>query len=87
MVESFVNHPQNSKAVAALQIDADRLQLLLNVTHILPWEASRSFSNFTYVGEKATEMLGYPTEDWYQPDFWATHLHPEDRHVDHDRPL
>jgi PAS domain S-box-containing protein len=79
MVASLVNHPQNSQTVAALQTDADRLQLLLNVTHILPWEASRSFSNFTYVGEKAADMLGYPTEDWYQPDFWAAHLHPEDR--------
>src|SRR4249920_1579205 len=70
---------EGSPTLAALQKEADRLQLLLNVTHILPWEASRSFSNFTYVGEKAADMLGYPTEEWYQPDFWAAHLHPEDR--------
>ena len=24
-------------------------------------------------------MLGYPIEDWYQPDFWPSHLHPDDR--------
>ena len=70
---------QGSPTLAALQKEADRLQLLLNVTHILPWEASRSISTFTYVGEKADEMFGYPAKDWYQPDFWPAHLHPDDR--------
>jgi hypothetical protein len=44
---------QGSPTLAALQKEADRLQLLLNVTHILPWEASRSISTFTYVGEES----------------------------------
>jgi PAS domain S-box-containing protein len=79
MTPSFANHIEGSPTLAALQKEADRLQLLLNVTHILPWEASPSISNFTYVGEKAADMLGYSTEDWYQPDFWPAHLHPEDR--------
>jgi PAS domain S-box-containing protein len=79
MTPSFAKQIEGSPTLAALQKEADRLQLLLNVTHILPWEASHSISNFTYVGDKAQDMLGYPTEDWYQPDFWATHLHPEDR--------
>ena len=79
MTPSFANHIEGSPTLVALQKEADRLQLLLNVTHILPWEASHSISTFTYVGEKAADILGYPAEDWYQPDFWAAHLHPEDR--------
>ena len=59
--------------------EAERLQRLLNVTHVLPWEADFPTSLFTYVGEQAVNMLGYPVEEWYQPDFWPAHLHPEDR--------
>jgi PAS domain S-box-containing protein len=59
--------------------EAERLQLLMNVTHILPWEADFSTSRFTFVGEQAEPMLGYPIEEWYEPDFWTSHLHPDDR--------
>ena len=70
---------ENIPTLAALRKETERFQLLLNVTHILPWEANFPISAFTYVGEQATEMLGYPTADWYQRDFWPAHLHPDDR--------
>jgi PAS domain S-box-containing protein len=79
MTPGIAYQTEGSPTLAALQKEADRLQLLLNVTRILPWEASRSISTFTYVGEKAADLLGYPAEDWCQPDFWPAHLHPEDR--------
>src|SRR5438046_860211 len=47
--------------------EAERIQLLLNVTHILPWEADFKISRFTFVGEQAVPMLGYPIEEWYEP--------------------
>ena len=56
----------------------DRLRLLLEMTNILPWEADAETGRFTYVGEQAVRMLGYPVEQWYEPDFWASHLHPDD---------
>ena len=59
--------------------DALRLQLLLKVTHIFPWEAAFPTGQFTFVGGQAVTLLGYPIEDWYQPGFWAAHLHPQDR--------
>ena len=59
--------------------EAERLQLLLNVTHILPWEADFPTSHFTFVGEQAVPILGYPIEDWYEPDFLAKHVHEDDR--------
>jgi len=61
--------------------EAERLQLLLNVTRVLPWEADLSISRFTFVGEQAVNLLGYPTEAWYEPDFWPAHLHPDDREL------
>ena len=58
---------------------AEHLQRLCDATHILPWEADFATSLFTFVGEQAVDMLGYPLEEWYQPGFWAMHLHPDDR--------
>lgn len=63
----------------ALKRTEERLRVLLEKTHILPWEADFSTARFTSVGAQAVSMLGYPIEDWYQPDFWPTHLHPDDR--------
>jgi len=57
----------------------DRLNLLLDVAHIIPWEADCRTSQFTYVGPQAEQTLGYAIADWYQPDFWPAHLHPDDR--------
>jgi PAS domain S-box-containing protein len=57
----------------------ERLRLLLEITNILPWEADVESGRFTYVGEQAVSMLGYPLEQWYEPDFWSSHLHPDDR--------
>lgn len=57
----------------------ERLRLLIEMTNILPWEADVESGRFTYVGEQAVRMLGYSTELWYEPDFWGSHIHPEDR--------
>src|SRR5262249_43908665 len=46
---------------------------------IIPWEADALTWRFTYVGPQAVEVLGYPLEAWDEPDFWAQHIHPDDR--------
>ena len=56
----------------------ERLRLLLEITNILPWEADAESGRFTYVGEPAVRMLGYPTERWYESGFWASRVHPDD---------
>src|SRR3712207_8377286 len=45
----------------------------------IPWEAAFDTWRFTYVGPQATEILGYPPEDWYRDGFWVDRIHPEDR--------
>ena len=57
----------------------DRLQRLLEMTNILPWEANAETWRFTFIGEQATRLMGYPTAEWYGPDFWESHIHPDDR--------
>ena len=52
---------------------------LLEATRIVQWEADARTRDFTYVGSQAERLLGYPLARWYEPAFWKTHLHPEDR--------
>jgi PAS domain S-box-containing protein len=57
----------------------DRVEDLINTPGVIPWIADAEMWNFTFVGEQAEVMLGYPIEQWYENDFWAAHIHEEDR--------
>ena len=59
--------------------EGEHLRLLLEMTHVLPWELDLPSSTYTYVGSEAVNMLGYPIADWYHSDFWPKHIHPDDR--------
>jgi len=61
------------------QDDETRYQRLLEATSVIPWECNVQTWVFTYVGPQAKTLLGYPPEQWYEKDFWVSHLHPEDR--------
>jgi PAS domain S-box-containing protein len=48
--------------------------------HAIVWEAEAETWQFTFVSQRAVDILGYPIERWLvQPDFWVSHMHPEDR--------
>ncbi len=55
------------------------LRLLVETTHLIPWEADAQTWQFTYVGPQAEEILGHPVERWYECDFWVKQIHPEDQ--------
>jgi PAS domain S-box-containing protein len=57
----------------------ESLTQLLETTKVVSWEAEVEGQHFTYVSEQAVKMLGYPTSDWYEPNFLASHIHPDDR--------
>ena len=65
----------------ALNQEKKRFQDIVNSVDGIVWEVDfDTFTfTFTYVSDKAEKMLGYALEEWYQPDFWANHLHPEDK--------
>src|SRR5262249_40308485 len=62
-----------------LQHTKERLTQLLETTKVVSWEAEIEAQRFTYVSEQAVKMLGFPTRDWYEPNFFASHIHPHDR--------
>jgi PAS domain S-box-containing protein len=48
--------------------------------HAIVWEAEAETWQFTFVSQRAVDILGYPIERWLvQPDFWVSHIYPEDR--------
>ena len=64
---------------SALQESQERLRLLLESTNAIPWERDVRTWSITYVGPRSVELLGYKGERWLEKDFWADHLHPDDK--------
>ncbi len=58
---------------------------LIESASAVPWEFDIVRLQYTYVGPQAKKLLGYPVEDWYQVNFWVSHIHPDDRQqtIDH----
>jgi PAS domain S-box-containing protein len=67
------------EAEIKLEKDRERISRLLDSTRILAWEATVGVRGFTYIGDYAEQLLGYPKEMWLEPNFWVDHLHPDDR--------
>ena len=45
----------------------------------VPWEFDLARLQYTYVGPQAKDLFGFSTEEWYQRNFWVSHIHPDDR--------
>ena len=63
----------------ALHESREHFRRLVETTNAIPWEADAKSWQFTYVGPQAVRLLGYPLEQWYEMDFWPSHIHPDDR--------
>lgn len=59
--------------------DAEIYHRLLDALPCFFWEVDPSTMGFLYVSKNAELMTGYKEEEWYTPNFWVDHLHPEDR--------
>jgi two-component system NtrC family sensor kinase len=57
-----------------------RFRDILQGLHAIVWEADAETWRFTFVSQRAEEILGYPVERWLsEPQFWVNLIHPEDR--------
>ncbi|MEX1264667.1 MAG: PAS domain S-box protein [Actinomycetota bacterium] len=65
------------------RIDGRDLPWLLDLVQnldVIVWEADPATLRFTFVSERAEDILGYPVDQWLsEADFWVNLLHPEDR--------
>lgn len=53
-------------------------ETLVNSIDGIVWEANAKTFQFTFVSPQAERLLGYPIEQWLEPNFWVDHVHPAD---------
>ena len=56
-----------------------RAERLVAHLHGVVWEADAVTGQFLYVSPQAERLFGFPLAQWLEPDFWAEHIHPDDR--------
>ena len=57
-------------------------EALVNSVDGIVWVAEQSTLQFLFVSQQTERILGYPIESWIgEPDFWQTHIHPDDREM------
>ena len=44
----------------------------------IAWEANPEDYRYSYVSPQAESLLGYPLQQWREPGFWRTIVHPQD---------
>ncbi|MCA9606653.1 MAG: response regulator, partial [Myxococcales bacterium] len=56
-----------------------RFTSLVQDIDAIVWEGRADDFAFDFVSDRAEAILGFPTARWYEPGFWRSRLHPEDR--------
>ena len=77
--EIFANALARKTAEESRRESEQNFRSLVETTAAVPWQADIESWVFTYVGPQAVRLLGYPLEQWYEKDFWVSHLHPDDK--------
>jgi PAS domain S-box-containing protein len=69
-----------ARAHARLAASEQQIRDLVQGLDAIVWEADAETLKFSFVSQRAEEILGFPAQHWLtEPDFWASHLHPDDR--------
>jgi len=71
---------ESERLRTAAEASGRRLRELVQSIDAIVWEAEAKTHQFTFVSQRAEQILGYPVGQWLsQADFWEQHLHPLDR--------
>ncbi|HLO47032.1 MAG TPA: PAS domain S-box protein [Kamptonema sp.] len=67
------------QAEAELEKSRQNYYSLIQSVNGIVWEYDIQNNHFTFVSDKAEELLGYPIEAWLtEPNFWTNHVYAED---------
>ena len=79
MMGSLADYQQEREsATELLRQSEERYRFLVEGARVVAWEFSLRDGRFTYVSSRAGDLLGIEAAAWLEPDFLATHLHPDD---------
>lgn len=78
MLEIFQDVTEKRKAEKELEEINQRFSNLVETTDGIVWEADAESFLFSFISKNAERILGYPEQEWYQPNFWSKHILPED---------
>lgn len=69
------------KATEKFILDSqEKIESIINTIDGIVWEYNLANEKLTFVSKKVESILGYTVEEWKTiPNFWADHLHPEDK--------
>jgi PAS domain S-box-containing protein len=71
---------ERQQAEAALRQSQQQYESLVHSIEGIVWEVDGHTFELTFVSPQAERLLGYPVSRWLaEPQFWANHIHPEDR--------
>ncbi|MBI4674174.1 MAG: PAS domain S-box protein [Chloroflexi bacterium] len=71
---------ERKRAEEQLRQSFQKYQDLVNSIDGIVWEADAKTFQFSFVSMRAERLSGYPVEQWLnEPEFWAEHIHPDDR--------
>jgi PAS domain S-box-containing protein len=75
----FLSYKEAHSSARVPRKSDQRLSQLLEKTRIVVWEADPETWRFTYISEQAKKLFGYSISQLYEPEFFAMHIHPDDR--------
>ena len=67
------------KSEAIIEESRERYRELVEFTDAVHWELDFKTLRFNYISPQVEKLLGYPASSWIDFDFWADHLHPDDK--------
>lgn len=76
LAQSAAQSQQAQQQVAASE---QRFRDIVDTADGIVWEADALTFQFTFISQKAVRLLGYELDEWLQPGFWVSHVHPEDQ--------
>jgi PAS domain S-box-containing protein len=67
--------------LAELRKASDRRyrKVVEGIDHAIGWSATGPSLQVTFISRQAERILGVPSDHFLEPEFWAKHLHPDDR--------
>ena len=81
VLTSFIDR-QFAAQASELAANELRYRQLVDSAQVILWRRNIQTSRFSFVNPEVEAVLGYPSTEWMtNPEFWASHIHAEDREL------